>query len=171
MGAVAEPPAPTKGSVLQPKWQTARDPEPAEEEEILDAPEETVSAQIASLGMEEPQRVQKEWPHVLQAIAKIKPTLKSYLVQGEIKEVQGGKVVIGFDEQYSFHRDALDTEQNKELVEAQLELRIGKRLRVRFVQTETSADQPAEKKPTLRVSKEKQTDIPPVTFAISAFAN
>lgn len=170
--AVAEPPAKAK-KPFRPQWQTAQEPEYNDDEEpgeeMLDEP---MPQDAMPVVVDEEKRVQAEWPRVINAIGKIQPMLKSYLVQGNIQEVKNGKVVIGFDEQFSFHRESIDTQQNKELIENQLQAGLGKKYHVEFTEGETSADQSAAKKPKISLTKQKQEQLlndPVVKKASSLF--
>lgn len=165
--------------VLKPQMQVAREPQAPNEEEETEIPgaEEWAAAPpavpAASVVVDELQRVRSLWPQIMAALTKVNPLLKSYLHQGEVREVKEERVVIGFDEEFSFHRDALDTAANKEIVEKQLELHLGKRYGVQFLQMETSAEK-ADKKEKAggAVRREKQTKLlndPVVKKAIHLF--
>lgn len=152
--AVAEPPQKQAGKSLRPQWQSVQEPDDYTEEEDGWDQETTSMVPASAIIVDEEKRIRDEWPHLLSALTKINPLLKSYLTQGEIHSVVKGVVSIGFDEEFSFHREAIDTAQNRELVESQFLKRLGKKITVRFMQGETSADK--KELPQKNITAEKQ---------------
>ncbi len=138
---------------FKPQWQAVAEPQDYTETE--DGWDQDPSAVIkaSSIVVDESKRIREEWAHILSAMAKINPLLCSYLKKGEIKTSEQGTISIGFDEEFNFHREAIDTLQNRESVESQFQQRLGKKFKVVFMQGETSAE---KKGPKRNVTAEKQ---------------
>ncbi len=153
---MAEPAAKEARVPLRPQWQAIEEPSDYTEEEDGWDQEARVVIPPLSVTVNEETKIREEWPHLLTAMTQINPLLKSYLIRGEIKKVEQETVYICFDEEFNFHREAIDTASNRELVEAQLLIRVGKKIKVVFVQGETSADKKTEPQKNVTVEKQKK---------------
>ncbi|MBC8587323.1 DNA polymerase III subunit gamma/tau [Tissierellaceae bacterium BX21] len=63
------------------------------------------------------EKISNEWEKVLQKIKLKKINLYALILEGELLSFENGMITIGYKESYSFHRDAINTPQNKEIIE------------------------------------------------------
>ena len=76
------------------------------------------------------------WPDLLERVKTIKMSCGTYLAESEPIEVTDGIVVFGFPAELKFHRDALDKQDNKDLVHSTLVTLLGRDAGIAFVVTE-----------------------------------
>ena len=63
------------------------------------------------------EKICNEWEKVLQKIKLKKINLYALILEGELLSFENEMLTIGYKESYSFHRDAINTPQNKEIIE------------------------------------------------------
>ena len=63
------------------------------------------------------EKISNEWEKVLQKIKLKKINLYALILEGELLSFENEMLTIGYKESYSFHRDAINTPQNKEIIE------------------------------------------------------
>jgi DNA polymerase-3 subunit gamma/tau len=63
------------------------------------------------------EKISNEWEKVLQKIKLKKINLYALILEGELLSFENGMITIGYKESYSFHRDAINTPQNKKIIE------------------------------------------------------
>lgn len=80
---------------------------PAEPEKKDGQPEERVNADL----------VKKSWPKVLEKIKKVKISCHAFLMEGNIVSVEDDVVSLGFTEQYAFHKDKVEQQENRQAIE------------------------------------------------------
>lgn len=62
--------------------------------------------------------IEEEWPKVLQNIKKDNIRVYAFMIEGELLKYENNMVTIGYDDNFSFHRDAINnSKQNKDAVE------------------------------------------------------
>jgi len=62
-------------------------------------------------------KIKSKWADVLETIRQNKKAqIKAFLMEGEIIDLKGDTLVVGFKEGFSFHRDALNKEKTKNFI-------------------------------------------------------
>jgi len=85
-------------------------------------------------------KIQEIWPTFLKVIKTKKMSVASYLLEGSPLYVKDGSLCIGFPKNYSLHKEALESRENKDLIEAALKDILRKELRVSFITQDTSRE-------------------------------
>ncbi len=101
--------------------------------------------------------VGRVWPELLERVKAIKMSCGTYLAEAEPVEVMDGLVIFGLPNEFKFHRDALDKQNNKDLVRSTLISLLGEEINVSFVVTEV----------TKEVVKNPENQAPPVSAGVS----
>ncbi len=115
-------------------------------------------------------RIGELWHEVLDRIAKVKPLLKSYLVEGSPARCEDGVLFVEFDKNFSFHRESLEHARNKQLVKRVLSERLGRDIGVKFEIKKKSEGKPEPAKST--ASRKEIKDLkrdPLIQSAIAMF--
>src|SRR5699024_9267703 len=61
--------------------------------------------------------IKEEWPKVLQNIKKDNIRIYAFMIEGEVLKYENNMITIGYEDNFSFHRDAIDnSSKNKEAV-------------------------------------------------------
>ena len=111
--------------------------------------------------------VGRVWPQLLEQVKAIKMSCGTYLLEAEPVEITDGLVVFGLPVEFKFHRDALDKQDNKELVRSTLSALLGREAGVAFVVTEPVKDVAAQKPDPEPPQPAKESDI--ITSALNIF--
>jgi DNA polymerase-3 subunit gamma/tau len=80
--------------------------------------------------------VEKAWPQVIEYVKAKRMSVSLYLAESEPVEVDGITVVLGFPAEFKFHKETLEKENNKKLVEEAFQQVLGGRIRAQFVITQ-----------------------------------
>ncbi len=72
------------------------------------------------------------WQPLIRALKNEKISVATYLAEGEPINLEEGVARISFPEKLDFHRESLETEANRELIEKHLSLLLDQTVRVRF---------------------------------------
>jgi DNA polymerase-3 subunit gamma/tau len=70
------------------------------------------------------------WDHIMEAIKVRKKSVHAYLTVSEPIEIQEDVLILAFKEGYTFHKEKIQEQDNKKLVEEELEKLLGVRLKV-----------------------------------------
>ncbi len=93
----------------------------------------TILTERRPAGLEE---VISLWPAIIDDIAPKKMSAASYLREGHPVYLKEKTLSIGFPKRLQFHKEALESSDNKNLVEAAIKTVLGKELKITFVLTE-----------------------------------
>lgn len=107
------------------KVETVKKDEPKKEEEKNpvakeETKEEKTKEASSTLGSNEVNLdiIAEEWPKILQNLKKENIRIYAFMVEGEVLDYENNRVTIGYDDNFSFHKDAVNNSQeNKETVE------------------------------------------------------
>ena len=107
------------------KVETVKKDEPKKEEEKNpvakeETKEEKTKEASSTLGYNEVNLdiIAEEWPKILQNLKKENIRIYAFMVEGEVLDYENNRVTIGYDDNFSFHKDAVNNSQeNKETVE------------------------------------------------------
>ncbi len=72
------------------------------------------------------------WSQLLGALKSEKMSVAMYLVEGEPVGLDGNVVKISFPERHSFHREALETPENRQLIQKHVARLLGRDVRIEF---------------------------------------
>jgi len=84
------------------------------------------------------EKVKKAWPAILQEIKSKKISIASYLLEGDIVEIEGSSIVLGFDKKFNFHKEALEYTNNKKFIEDIISQALGHNIRIKLTTVEQS---------------------------------
>ena len=110
---------------LSPK--AAREPEAIPKIQI---PQESIEG---TLTLNEVERV---WPQVIELVKAKRMSLSLYLAEAEPAEVEGAVIVLGLPSEFRFHKETLEKDLNKQVIENAFAQALNKKVRVQCVVTE-----------------------------------
>jgi DNA polymerase-3 subunit gamma/tau len=80
--------------------------------------------------------VEKVWPQVIELVKAKRMSLSLYLAEAEPAEVEGSVIVLGLPSEFRFHKETLEKDLNKQVIEEAFAQALGKKVRVQCVVTE-----------------------------------
>ena len=80
--------------------------------------------------------VERMWPQVIELVKAKRMSLSLYLAEAEPAEVEGSVIVLGLPSEFRFHKETLEKELNKQVIEDAFAQALGKKVRVQCVVTE-----------------------------------
>ena len=99
------------------------------------APPEPVAQSSFSL-----EDIKQAWGRLVEMLAPVKMSVSSYLNEGEPVGIKHNMLTVAFPKDYSLHKEALETKENRGVIEAILaDLFPGGRLRVNFILSQEAA--------------------------------
>jgi len=177
--AAPVPPAAVAIPAPLPKTQPLRSAAPAPEP-ILQASPLKASSVVAPAPVQEKSgnatfsigQVEAAWPRVIETVKSKRMSTGIFLSEAEPVEVEDSVIILGLPEEFRFHKESLEKENNKKLVEECFSEGLGSKARVRFVVTqqtisERPASQPAQPLPPTDAEKRELPDI--ITQALDVF--
>ncbi|MCB9799964.1 MAG: DNA polymerase III subunit gamma/tau [Candidatus Omnitrophica bacterium] len=85
------------------------------------------------------------WPRVIDYVKSKRMSTGIFLSESEPVEINDSVVVLGLPEEFQFHKETLEKQNNRELIEEAFEVIGGKKIRAQFVVTEIAQqDKPVE---------------------------
>lgn len=117
-------------------------------------------------------QVEAAWPRVIETVKSKRMSTGIFLSEAEPVEVEDSVIILGLPEEFRFHKESLEKENNKKLVEECFSEGLGGKARVRFVVTqqtisERPASRPASPPPPTDAEKRELPDI--ITQALDVF--
>jgi DNA polymerase III subunit gamma/tau len=94
--------------------------------------------------------VERVWPQVIELVKAKRMSLSLYLAEAEPAEVEGTVIVLGLPSEFRFHKETLEKELNKQVIEDAFAQVLGVKVRVQCVVTEregTTQDAEGESAP------------------------
>lgn len=79
------------------------------------------------------ERISDEWRQVLQNIKAKKINIYALILEGELLSFENNLLTIGYKEGYGFHREAINTPQNKKLVEEVISKYFNREIAINFI--------------------------------------
>ncbi|HOW58637.1 MAG TPA: DNA polymerase III subunit gamma/tau [Candidatus Omnitrophota bacterium] len=101
--------------------------------------------------------VEKFWPQVIEYVKAKRMSTSLFLAESEPVEVDGTTIVLGLPSEFRFHKETLEKESNKQVVEEAFTQVLGKKLRVQFVVTEREEMTQESSEGNETTSKDKET--------------
>jgi DNA polymerase III subunit gamma/tau len=80
--------------------------------------------------------VERAWPQVIELVKAKRMSLSLYLAEAEPAEVEGSVIVLGLPSEFRFHKEMLEKDLNKQVIEDAFEKALNKKVRVQCVVTE-----------------------------------
>jgi DNA polymerase-3 subunit gamma/tau len=95
--------------------------------EIKPITKNVIQQKDASITLE---RITESWNHIMEAIKIRKKSVHAFLTVSEPKEIREGVLILAFKEGYTFHKEKIEEQDNRELIEEELDKCLGVRLKV-----------------------------------------
>ncbi len=116
------------------------------------------------------EQVKTAWPNVIESVKQKRMSTGIFLSEAEPVEVDDTVIILGLPEEFKFHKESLEKDNNKKLVEDCFSESIGTKVRVRFVVTQQAAvERPAPRPVTLPSESEKRELPDIITKALDVF--
>jgi len=80
--------------------------------------------------------VERVWPQVIELVKAKRMSLSLYLAEAEPAEVEGSVIVLGLPSEFRFHKETLEKDLNKQVIEDAFGHAFGRKVRVQCVVTE-----------------------------------
>ncbi|MFA5159209.1 MAG: DNA polymerase III subunit gamma/tau [Candidatus Omnitrophota bacterium] len=80
--------------------------------------------------------VERVWPQIIELVKAKRMSLSLYLAEAEPAEVEGSVIVLGLPSEFRFHKEMLEKDLNKQIIEDAFTQALGKKVRVQCVVTE-----------------------------------
>lgn len=93
--------------------------------------------------------IESTWPAILEAVKARKMSVGSFLAEAQPLTLEHGELIIGFSNEFRFHKEALEKKENLELIQSVIAEKSGSRVKVKFVISQSEgkqADSGAEEK-------------------------
>ncbi len=92
------------------------------------------------------EELKEKWPIILEEVKKTKVTLASHLCEAQIS-VEDNFLKIGFFKQHAFHKEVLEKQNNRKILEKIIEKNLNKPVRIKFVLIEDKKEIPQNDEP------------------------
>lgn len=89
------------------------------------------------------QNAEALWPKVIEFVKARRMSTGIFLSESEPVEINDSTVILGLPSEFQFHKETLQKEPNRRLVEEGFEAVVGRKVRVQFVVTEGPREQEA----------------------------
>jgi DNA polymerase III subunit gamma/tau len=112
------------------------------------------------------------WSEFMETLGENRPMLKAYLMEGTPGEVEDGILTIFFNEEFDFHREALETPDKQSFMETLLTNKLGIPIKLKFVVRKATRKEPDRKQvppPTTGKNKSLIRNNPIIESAIDIF--
>ncbi len=120
-----------------------------------------------------PASIDKIWPEFIETLGKNRPILKTYLSEGRPEGIENGVLKVCFDEEFDFHREALESPEKLAYLENLLKNKLGFPVKLKFIVISGKVSSPKEeygaKEPTSREKKQIVKKNPLIESAIEMF--
>ncbi|GAW93634.1 DNA polymerase III subunit gamma/tau [Calderihabitans maritimus] len=90
--------------------------------------------------------IKQRWPEVLEVVRKTKITVYAFLIEGKVQELKGNTVLVGFNQDCTFHKEKLEEKENRELIEKVLYRVFGRNLTLQCITINSDKPQRESKK-------------------------
>ncbi|MFH1656131.1 MAG: DNA polymerase III subunit gamma/tau [Candidatus Omnitrophota bacterium] len=81
------------------------------------------------------QEIKGKWSELIKRLSKIKMSVATFLQEGELTKFDGNSLTIAFSRESNLHKELLEKQSNKELIEENLRQLIDKDIRLKFETT------------------------------------
>jgi len=176
--ALAQAPIPARPHVAFKETSSAAPVVPAQEKPAVSVKSEVAQEPVAKMaattaGIFTIGQIESAWPRVIESVKLKRMSTGIFLSEAEPVEVEDTVIVLGLSEEFRFHKESLEKENNKKLVEDCFSEALGAKARVRFVVAErASTERPSvAAAPVVRVETEaEKRELPDIiTKALDVF--
>ena len=137
---------------------------------VLGSRASAASASTAVAGAFSIDQVEAAWPKVIEIVKLKRMSTGIFLSEAQPVEVDDSVIVLGLPEEFKFHKESLEKENNKKLVEDSFSEAIGVKVRVRFVVTQqVSRERSVQAPVTVETAAEKRELPDIITKALDVF--
>ena len=112
------------------------EPVPVKQEKVQDDEERAHPEGSASSGGLTLHTVEKVWPQVIELVKAKRMSLSLYLAEAEPAEVDGSVITLGLPSEFRFHKETLEKDLNRQVIEDVFAQVVGMKVRVQCVVTE-----------------------------------
>jgi len=77
--------------------------------------------------------VEKAWPQVIEYVKAKRMSTSLFLAEAEPAEVEGAVIILGLPSEFRFHKETLEKDSNKQIVEEAFAQALGKKIRIQYV--------------------------------------
>jgi len=84
--------------------------------------------------------LRQAWPKILERVKKTKIAVYSFILANNLIAVENNKLIIGFNKEYTFHKESLEKQNNKMLLQELIKEEIGKILAIECIINDNSKD-------------------------------
>lgn len=119
----------------------------------------TGTAALSSFSMEE---IEGVWPQLLEAVKSKEMSTGMFLAEAEPVEVTGEAVTIGLPEEFNFHKEMLERQEKRKMIEGFLGGLLGNPIQIQFVTTRLSKEEGAAKGPAPEKPAEDPSKLPDI---------
>ena len=84
--------------------------------------------------------LRQAWPKILERVKKTKIAVYSFILANNLISVENNKLIIGFNKEYTFHKESLEKQNNKMLLQELIKEEIGRILAVECIINDNSKD-------------------------------
>jgi DNA polymerase-3 subunit gamma/tau len=109
------------------------------------------------------------WPQLLGALKSEKISVATYLAEGEPAGIEGNTAKISFPERHSFHRESLETPENRQLIQRHLVRLLGRDVRIEFESVKEISGRMASVEPAAPAFEAKKEPEGAVKSAMNIF--
>jgi len=116
--------------------------------------------------------IREIWTEFMETMGENRAMLKAYLMEGDPGEIEDGTLTIFFNEEFDFHREALETPEKQSYMETLLSNKLGRPIKLKFVvrhDTGKNQEQKPGPPPTKAKKKSLIRDNPIIESAIDIF--
>ena len=83
--------------------------------------------------------IEEQWVNILRAVKEKRMSIGVFLSEAEPIDIEGDSLIAGFPSELQFHKETLESMDNRKLVEDVMSEIIGARMRISYVVTEKDA--------------------------------
>ena len=84
--------------------------------------------------------LRQAWPKILERVKKTKIAVYSFILANNLIAVENNKLIIGFNKEYTFHKESLEKQNNKMLLQELIKEEIGRILAIECIINDNSKD-------------------------------
>ena len=84
--------------------------------------------------------LRQAWPKILERVKKTKIAVYSFILANNLIAVENNKLIIGFNKEYTFHKESLERQNNKMLLQELIKEEIGRILAVECIINDNSKE-------------------------------
>jgi hypothetical protein len=80
--------------------------------------------------------IKEAWQNIINNLGRVKMSVATYLSEGQPSKIQGSVLTVSFPKSHSLHKEALETKDNRALIEKGIAELLNANLKVNFILSE-----------------------------------